>query len=670
MKHRYETLLTPLRLPGGAVLKNRMIQPKCAPDQIQGPETWPTEQFIHFHREMARRGNALVIVCDAERPFVRQMPEWHDFSHSYSFDIANPATQNYFCTLADDVHFYGSKLLVQTRPDFGPGVGLGGGTPERMQSAEGFMTPPPEQMATKEQIAAAIDAAVQRIRRYQSWGFDGVALDPMGLDHETDLRTDEYGGSTENRCRFTVELCRAIKKACGSRFIIELIAMGQAPHGGMGNLREGYALEDLITLARLCEGCADLITVREQSMADCHPTGFTFSEGEHRCVDYIRQMKQAGVTIPLAAAGGFQDPDEMERLLAAGACELISIGRGQFTDPEFYDKIRAGRGETIRPCVKCNRCHGRRRAPWTSVCTVNPEFGMECRLGNMVRPSVRKKRVAIIGGGPAGMEAAITAAKRGHAVTLFEKSGYLGGQLFHADFFPFKWPFRRFRQWQIEELGRLGVELRLHTAPTPEQITAQGFDAVIAATGSRAAVPDIEGLRRPDGSAAYPTCRDVIGKEQTLGRRVVMIGCSETGVETACYLAGCGHDVTCLTRQSVLAKDASPLHSITISWVRVDPALGYGCLAPYWEKFDNLHGITNAETICVEGGRVTYRDAGGALHTVEGDSVVVCGGVEPETEAALAYASAAPEFYLIGDASGTPDLQTGLRSAFAAASAL
>lgn len=666
--HRYQTLLTPLRLPCGAVLRNRMIQPKCAPDQIQGPEEWPTEAFLHFHREMARRGNSLVIVCDAERPFVREMPEWHDFAHSYSFDIANPATQNYLCQLADDVHFYGSKVLVQTRPDFGPGVSLGGGSPERMQSAEGFTAPPPEQMATKEQIAAAIEATVQRVRRYQSWGFDGIALDPIGLDRETDLRTDEYGGSTENRCRFTLELCRAIKEACGWKFIVELILMGEAPHGGMGNLREGYTLDDTITLARLGEDCVDLMTIREKSMADCHPTGFTFSEGEHRCLSYIRAMKDAGVSIPLAAAGGFQDPDEMERLLASGACDLISIGRGQFTDPDYLVKIIEQRGEDIRPCVKCNRCHGRRRAPWTSVCTVNPEFGMETKLGNMVAPGARSKRVAVVGGGPAGMEAAIQAARRGHTVTLFEKSAYLGGQLFHADHFSFKWPFRRFRLWQIDQLGKLGVTVRTGCAPTAEELRAEGFEAVIAATGSIAALPAIEGMRRPDGSAARKTCRDVIGHEDALGKKVIMVGCSETGIETACHLAEHGHEVTCLTRGSVLAKDASPLHSITISWVRVDPVLGYGYLAPFWEKFENLHGITNATTVRVDEKSVTYRDEAGALHTLTGDDVIVCGGVEPCDEAALALAGAAPEFYLVGDAAGTPDLQTGLRSAYAAAS--
>ena len=669
MSHRYEKLLTPLVLGNGAVLRNRIVQPKCAPDQIQGPEAWPTEQFIHFHREAARKGSSLVVVCDAFRPEVRKMPAWHDFAHSYTFDLDDPGVHNYFCQLADDVHFYGSKVVVDCHPELPMGVSVGGGNPPRMQSAEGFMPMPPGIMATREQMQEAIDKCVRRILMYKDWGFDGAAIGLTGLEHETDLRTDEYGGSAENRCRFTLDLCRAIKNACGRSFIIEIMAMGEAPNGVGGTLKDGFYLDDVITFAKLAEGLVDLITVRERSMVDSHPTGFTFSKHQHKCEEYTRAMKAAGVTIPLAVAGGYQDPEEMERLLEAGVCDLISVGRGQFTDNDYYKKVIEGRGEDIRPCVRCNRCHGRRRAPWTSVCTVNPEFGVELKTRNMVQPVDRIKKVAVIGGGPAGMQAAITAAQRGHKVTLFEKSGYLGGQLRHADYFSFKWPFKDYRLWLISQLGQLGVDVRLNCEPTPEQLTAQGFDACLAATGSAAKLPPIDGMRNPDGTPALRTCHDVIGREAELGKNVVMVGCSETGIETACYLAQNGHNVTCLTRQDVLAKDASPLHSITIAWIRVGED-GYGYMAPYWEHFDNLRGITRATTTRVTAKTVTYTDENGNEHTISGDDVIVCGGVEPCLSSALRYAAAAPEFYMIGDVGGAGDIQTSVRSAFAAASQL
>lgn len=671
MAHRYETLLTPFVLGNGVVLRNRIVQPKCAPDQIQGPEEWPTEQFAHFHREAARKGSALVVMRDADTPEVRKMPEWHDFAHSYTFDTSNPAVQNYFCQIADDVHYYGSKILIMAAmPRFAPGVTLGGGNPEYIQSAEGLMKLPPARPATKEEIREQIDQIVARLVRYQSWGFDGAGIGVYGLEEETDLRTDEYGGCVENRCRFTLELCRAIKKACGRRFLIHVMQSGECEHGSGGNLAKGYTLDDMIVFLKKAESLVDLMSVREDSLVSSHPTGFTFRPGEHPCLDMIRRMKEAGVKIPLAAAGGFQEPDEMEAILRGGQADLISVGRGQFTDDDYYTKILEERGEDIRPCVRCNRCHGRRRAPWTAVCTVNPTFGAELKTKDMVRPVTRKKKVAVIGGGVAGMQAAITAAERGHAVTLFEKTGYLGGQLYFGDYFDFKWPFKNYRLWLIAQLSKHGVDVRLHTAPAPEQVRAMGFDAVIAAAGSEAWLPDIPGMRDESGAPALRTCHDVIGREETLGKDVIMVGCSETGIETACYLAQRGHHVTCLTRQETLAKDASPLHSITIAWVKIDPAANKGYMAPFWERFENLRGITGATTVAVTPTSAVYRDRDGAEHTIEGTDVIVCGGVRPRERDAYAYALCAPEFYVVGDAGGAKDIQTSVRSAFAAASQL
>ena len=667
MAHRYEKLLTPFVLGNGVVLRNRIVQPKCAPDQIQGPEEWPTEQFAHFHREAARRGNSLVVMRDADTPEVRQMPEWHDFAHSYTFDSANPAVQNYFCQIADDVHFYGSKIIIMAgMPSFPRGVSLGGGNPAYIQTADGFIDPPPVRPATKEEIRTAIDGIVSRLARWKSWGFDGVGIGVYGLEAETDARTDEYGGSAENRCRFTLELCEAIKKVCGKLHVMQ---SGECEHGGMGSLARGYTLDDMILFCRKAEGLVDLFSVREDSLVSSHPTGFTFRPGEHPCLDMIRRMKEAGVTIPLAAAGGFQEPDEMEAILERGGADLISVGRGQFTDEDYYKKILEERGEDIRPCVRCNRCHGRRRAPWTSVCTVNPCFGVELKTKNMVQPVERVKRVAILGAGPAGMQAAITAGQRGHRVSLFEKSDYLGGQLFHADHFSFKWPFKNYRLWLISQMEKLGVEVKTNCCPEPEELKAMGFDAVLAATGSEASLPDVPGMRDAEGRPLLRTCHDVIGREETLGSDVIMVGCSETGIETACYLAEHGHNVTCLTRQNALAKDASPLHSITIAWISIGED-GRGHMAPFWERFPNLRGITEATTLSVTPTSVTYEDAAGAKHILEGTDVIVCGGVRPRELDALRYALCAPEFYVIGDAGGARDIQTSVRSGFAAASQL
>ena len=197
-----------------------------------------------------------------------------------------------------------------------------------------------------------------------------------------------------------------------------------------------------------------------------------------------------------------------------------------------------------------------------------------------------------------------------------------------------------------------------------------GFDAVIAALGSGAVLPDIPGMRDAEGRPLLRTCHDVIGRQETLGSDVIMVGCSETGIETACYLAENGHNVTCLTRQDVLAKDASPLHSITIAWDRPrHPVTGEAYLAPYWERFeDRLTGVTGATTVSVTPTSVTYVDRDGASHTIQADQVIVCGGVEPDLDGALKYAACAPMFRMVGDVDSNADMAHAFRSGFMAAS--
>jgi len=303
--------------------------------------------------------------------------------------------------------------------------------------------------------------------------------------------------------------------------------------------------------------------------------------------------------------------------------------------------------------------------PWISFCSVNPKMGIEHKLHRMVPGPASAKKAAVIGGGPAGMEAAITAAERGHKVMLYEKSDHLGGQLIHAEYVSFKWPLRKYRNYMITQMYKLGVKVILNTQATPQLIEEEGFDSVLAATGAEPNLPDIPGI---NGENVW-TCMNLFGNEKKLGKKVAVIGGSQMGVEIGMHLAETGHSVTVLTRQNRLASDASPLHSITMAYITVLDD-GSELFEAAWERLDNFSYILNATTAGISEEKVTYRDPEGNLHDVETESVVICGGMNPRQDEALKFYGSAKSFALIGDCDSVGNIQRAVRSAYGAASQL
>ena len=219
-------------------------------------------------------------------------------------------------------------------------------------------------------------------------------------------------------------------------------------------------------------------------------------------------------------------------------------------------------------------------------------------------------------------------------------------------------------------MAQKGVKVIMNCAPTPEMIQAGGFDAVVACTGAAPKIPaSMEGFRDDNGGLKkeYWFCTDVFGHEQELGKDVVIVGASETGVETAMYLCENGHNVTLLTRQKSIGHDCSRLHYITMAFVGIDPVTGREGMRPAWEAYENLKGITGVTTKKVEGNTVYYVDETGAEQSITADSVVLCGGMKPLTDEAMEFATAADEFFLVGDCNGAGNLQRVNRQAFSRA---
>ena len=300
-------------------------------------------------------------------------------------------------------------------------------------------------------------------------------------------------------------------------------------------------------------------------------------------------------------------------------------------------------------------------APWLTVCSVNPRFGIDPGLLETIPAASQKQKVAVVGGGPIGMRAALMAAERGHDVTLFEKTGYLGGQLYHSDFVSFKWPLKNYKDWLKRQLDKKGVTVRLNTEATPALIEAESFDAVIAATGAKPRIPAFaqEGGQLKTGLVQL---LDVFGNEDKLGQKIVIVGGSETGVETGMHLCEQGKDVTVLTRQFEIAHDASHLHSITMAIIDYDE-YGMEIVKGAWEKYPNFHSIVNAATTDVTAKSVTYTDENGDSHTIEADTVVICGGMESRRAEANAFFGSAKRFMTVGDCDKVANLQVGNRAA-------
>lgn len=649
----YSHLLSPVTI-GNVTLKNRISSPDASLHLLQGPETFPADGYRAWVIQMAK-SCAYMVMSPWSNPTQRTIG-MADSVRMQNFDMEDPSVSNYFSKMCDDIHFYGSKILISTIPFRLPwpqGYNLDG---------QGGMFLPGQPVEPKEALPAErmgelVENYVNYVANYKTFGYDGVSLNiSMLIGKNRNHRTDEYGCDTpENAARLPKLLFGAIKQRLGRDFITEAYVYGEMEHI--------YSKEFMAAVVKELENVVDIVSIKEKDAATNHPTGFQFQKGQHTCFTYAKAIRDTGAKVLVGVNGGFQDPEELDGYLAEGKCDLIAMARGLFADEEYMEKCLTGRGEDIVPCIWCNKCHGTMTPPWISFCSVNPRLGIDPMVLKTLPEGHSSKKTAVIGGGPIGMRAAIMAAQQGHQVTLFEQTDYLGGQLKHSDYVSFKWPLRDYKNYLVRQLRKNGVTVRMQTKATPGLLEQEGFEAVIAATG---AVPNIPAFAQDAEGKLLPglkTCLDVFGHEAELGKRVVIVGGSETGVETGMHLCELGHKVTVLTRQFELAHDASHLHAITMAIVTYDPEDHHEIIKCAWEKYPNFRGIVHASTTAVTPTSVTYLDQDGVSHRLEADSVVICGGMKAQRDEALAFYGSAPRFFMTGDCEKVANLQAGNRSA-------
>ncbi|MBR2540622.1 MAG: FAD-dependent oxidoreductase [Mogibacterium sp.] len=484
---------------------------------------------------------------------------------------------------------------------------------------------------SKEQIDEIIEAYRKTAALARTAGFEMIMvhgghgwLINQFLSPMFNKRTDEYGGSLENRTRFAVEVLKAVREAVGPGFPIEFRLSGAE------FVPEGYDLDEGIRIAKAIEPYVDLLHVTagtyQKTFGITHPSMF---EDHGRNVYLAAEIKKH-VSVPVATIGGLSDPEMMEEIIASGKADVVEMARQLLADHELPRKVVEGRDEDIVHCLRCFTCMAERGVTGTRRCTVNPFIGREMD-GMEVVPARESKKVLIAGAGPGGLYASITAAKRGHKVILCEKDSECGGILRGEQALPFKYDMYRLGL-TYEKIARdLGVEIRLNTPVTKEYVEAEAPDALIIACGSTPLVPPIPGLKGDN----VVVVNNYFLEADKVTDDVVVFGGGLAGCEIAVKLGMEGKNVHIVEMRDRLAPDANIRHR--------------PLLMNEIDKYVTVH--TSCKGLEVREDGILCENAEGEQVLIPGTTVICALGQRSNTAAVQELMDSAPFVRVIGDAS-------------------
>ncbi len=652
----FPNLARPLRV-GAVTLRNRIVMAPHSVSFLPGHGN-PIDRIVDYHVERARGGAAMIVMSSfVTPPSWREMGSWGGalrLTPLGGLDMAtDPALIAHYKRLADGIHAEGAVFVAQLNA-----TGRQYWTPGALSYGMPLFAPSPlpcpklrqipKEMETAD-IAEFVDAFAAATGNMREAGADGVELFAAQgylisafLSPSSNRRTDRYGGSLDNRMRFLIEALEAIRKAAGSGFVVGVRMNGDDFTPGGIDLQQARQIA-----ARLDRsGLVDYLNV--SGMTSLHFPGWIadLTAPEATFATLSAAIKEAAPRLPVCVVSRIGSPETAERVLAQGQADMVGMARALIADPEFPNKALKGDPEDIRRCTYSNQSCIMSQAQGRGVaCLHNVAVGKEAAIGiGKLVPAPRRKKVVVVGGGPAGMAAARIAAERGHAVTLIERDAALGGQNRMTAMIAARRGFAEVTRWQERQLRRHGVAVVLGTEATVELVLGGAPDAVIVATGSR---PGRTGYssQRPE-VARLPgvdlphvlTVWDVFRSPERLGRRIALIEDDPhlAGVYTAEHLADLGKSVELVTPQVHAGRD-----------------LHVNFVGDLYRRL-RRKGIVIAASTCVvaiEPQALVLADSftGATWRSAAFDSVILSTGNEAEASLYFALQGRGPELHRIGD---------------------